>query len=122
MATERLGSAAGGVVLVIDDEQALLGLVKAILHGAGFQVITARTGAEAQAHLTNFPVAVALVDLKLAHEDGGQVIADLRRLRPQLRIVAMSGDMEDTATLPSGADAAIAKPFTIQQLLASVNL
>lgn len=72
-------------------------------------------------------VAVAVVDLIMPDRDGMEVIRDLKRARPGLPIVAISGTSSaqhgslHSAALALGADRILLKPFTFQDLSEAIE-
>ena len=118
-------SAAGhgsGTVLVVDDEPAIRGLVREILRLDGYSVIEAEDGATALRLVDRGArsIDVALVDLAMPGLSGRALGARLRKLRPDLPVLYMSGQGgkdADAARSSSGRDSGyIQKPFTPAEL------
>jgi CheY-like chemotaxis protein len=90
----------GARVLVVDDDPAVLSVVRRALGMRGFQVLAADNGTEAVAVFARWrrEVAVVLTDLAMPGMDGADLIGALRAIEPGVRIVAFSGlDDPDTA-------------------------
>lgn len=90
----------------------------------GHEVIEAADQAEALAAVAAAEVDVALVDLFLGSDDGVVVATRLRDLRPQLRVLFMSGQGEvvgETPALPDGNSRFLEKPFTLPALAAALE-
>jgi CheY-like chemotaxis protein len=86
------------VVLVVDDEQVVRDVTSLLLEDAGFRVVTAETGAAALVAAEGEPMLdVALIDVMLPDQSGGDVGRELRARRPDLPIVMASGYDELTA-------------------------
>lgn len=108
-------------VLVVDDESAVLDVTQAMAVRLGWNTLRADSGPRAlrQFHAGADRVALVLLDLHLRGADGAAVARDLRRIRPGIVIVAMTGDpaaaqrMTDELRL---ADAVLAKPFALGDL------
>lgn len=72
-------------------------------------------------------VAVAVVDLIMPDRDGMEVIRDLKRVRPKLPIIAISGTSAShegslhAAALALGADRILLKPFSFQDLSEAIE-
>jgi PAS domain S-box-containing protein len=113
-------TAAAGLVLVVEDEPMVREIVTANLRGAGYQVLEAANGEEA---LEVAGPRVGELDLvvtdRIMPRMGGDALADrLRRLRPELPVLLMSGYAESPT--PEGLSAPVdhlAKPFSRAELL-----
>jgi PAS domain S-box-containing protein len=113
-------SAGTGLVLVVEDEPMVREIVTANLRGAGYQVLEASNGEEA---LEVAGARVGELDLvvtdRIMPRMGGDVLAErLRRLRPDLPVLLMSGYAESPT--PEGLGAPVdllAKPFSRSELL-----
>jgi CheY-like chemotaxis protein len=117
-ATPATGAAAT-TILVVDDEPGIRLLLELVLADKGFHVITARDGGEALRAAAAAPPAVVLTDLMMPVLDGYVLIDRLRSApRPRPAIIAMSAG---TGAVPPGADRFLAKPFTREQVIASIE-
>lgn len=114
----------GPTVLVVDDEPAILRVLRAGLEARGYRVRTASKGQEAiDAAALDAPDLMVL-DLTLPDVDGVEVC---RRIRgwSDLPIVVLSADGSDTRkvrALDEGADDYMTKPFSMAELLARVRV
>jgi len=114
-------------ILVTDDNVRLRTAIRDILTQAGYEVETAGNGIEACQILGRVPVDLLITDIVMPEKEGIQTIAGLRRERPDLRIIAMSGDGSDGASFylemarEFGADVTLSKPFSRAQLLEAVE-
>ena len=112
----------GETILVVDDEAAIIDTVRPALLANGYRVITAVNGAEAVmlfAH-NGKNIAAALVDVVMPGMGGPTTIRTLRRLRPDLCCIAMSGlQAEGRVREQIGSDefGFLAKPFDVDRLL-----
>jgi len=110
-------------VLVVDDEPQFLRALATNLRGAGYEVQTAATAAEAlQAAALNPPDAVIL-DLLLPDGTGTGVCRELRAWSdaPIVLVSAVGDEDEKIAALDAGADDYVTKPFAIGELLARLR-
>jgi PAS domain S-box-containing protein len=114
------------IVLVVDDEESIRGIVDTILRRAG---ITARIVADGAAALDVLgdpavDIALLLTDVRMPGMDGPALARLARSVRPALPIIAMSGEDEAT-TIAALGDLPVArilnKPFTVTELLAAVR-
>lgn len=110
-------------ILVVEDDPQFRRYLAEVLEDAGFQVSLADNGSSALTALGENPVDLVLTDLVMPGQDGVSLIAALRKQRPALRIVAMSGRSRTDLTVDSldlvrllGADATLQKPFSPAEL------
>ncbi|HEU4401264.1 MAG TPA: response regulator [Candidatus Polarisedimenticolia bacterium] len=111
-------------VLVVDDEPVVREAVCRVLGAAGLSVATARDAASALAHPALASCRLALCDLMLPDRTGMDLLADLRRLRPDLPVVVITGyATADHAARAreAGAFDFLAKPFEAEELLTVVR-
>lgn len=111
-------------VLAVDDQDANLRLLHAVLSPRGHRVLTATSGAEALTLLESEDVDVVLLDLLMPGMDGHEVC---RRIRADERtaflpvvMVTASGSQQRLTALEAGADDFVTKPFDQSELLARV--
>lgn len=106
-------------VLVIDDDAAVRGLVRRILIGHHYRVVEAGNGREGLELVERERVLDAvLTDLTMPGVGGLEVITALARLRPDLPVAAMSGDMRALSACPTVPH--LQKPFLPDELLQMV--
>ena len=114
-------------ILVVDDEPALRDILSRVLTDAGHRVVGAGNGKEASKALSSGAFDIVLTDVIMPEKDGMQVISELRKKFPLVRIIAMSGgghvsrDQYLKIAKGLGAHAVLEKPFANQQLLATVE-
>jgi CheY-like chemotaxis protein len=112
-------------LLVMDDEEALRILFKAVLSKLGYDVQTARDGAEAIALYEATKAAgggfdAVLLDLTVTGGMGGlEAAAKLRELSPSLKLIVSSGYSEAPVMshfADYGFDAVVLKPWTVKEI------
>ena len=114
-------------VLVVDDEEVLRELTAAWLSDEGFVVATARNGADALGHLPEFCPDAIVLDLMMPVMDGWSFAEACHRLTGPvgIPIVVVSAGrrlVEAAERLrPFGVRAALAKPFDLEILAATVS-
>jgi DNA-binding response OmpR family regulator len=111
-------------LLIIEDEQALAGLLRGALERAGFAVDVAGGVAEAEEHLRLATYDVLILDLGLADGDGLMLLRALRRRDSSLPVLILTARdaPEDRVTgLDSGADDYVVKPFHMDELISRVR-
>lgn len=107
-------------VLVIDDEVALLAIISDVLEESGFRVLTAADGPSGLDILrSDQPLDLLLTDIRLPKGLNGREVADAARLmRPELRILFMTGyagSALDKGPLAAGMEI-VTKPFDLSRL------
>ena len=114
---------AEATLLLVEDEDVVRRLAAEMLRGAGYRVLEASTGTEALAIAGDEEIDVLLSDVVMAGMSGPQVAQELRRDRPELRVLLMSGYTADAIAshgdLPANTSF-LAKPFTRVGLLAAL--
>ena len=83
-------------VLIAEDEDAVRELASEFVQSAGYTVLTARDGIEALvlAHQADQPIHVLITDVVMPKMRGSELAKQLKRLRPSLKVVYMSGYLE----------------------------
>ncbi|MBQ3225454.1 MAG: response regulator transcription factor [Clostridia bacterium] len=111
------------LILVVDDEQPIVEILKFNLEKEGFRVLTANDG-EAALHLarTSNPDLI-LLDIMLPKMDGFDVCKKVREQSnvPIVMITARDEEVDKVLGLELGADDYITKPFSVRELLARVK-
>lgn len=110
-------------ILVADDDADLLGLLRFSLLQSGFEVSTARDGAEAIAVYERDRPDFALLDVNMPELDGLQVCRQIRSHSSIPIIVLTARNIEDdlVAAVDSGADDFLGKPFSPRIMLARIR-
>lgn len=103
----------GASVLVVDDEQLILGLLRALFLMEGWNCHCASDSASALGLLETTPVSVAFVDIHLGQEDGIDLIRTIRERWPNISVVAMTGSSVrcDDGKIGWGAQRLLLKPL-----------
>lgn len=113
-------------ILVVDDEENIVELIRMNLESSGYEVIDAYTGMEAITKTSTFLPDLILLDLMLPDIDGLQVCKMLRlneqtKNIPIIMITARSEETDKVEGLSMGADDYITKPFGILELEARIK-
>jgi PAS domain S-box-containing protein len=118
------GSALAGTILVVDDEEAVRAVARAVLERAGFTVLTAADGPEGIDAFRANPdgIDLVLLDMTMPSLSGAEVLGALRAVREDVRVVLSSGysDDETRSRLP-GLAGFIQKPYRPAELMAAVR-
>ncbi len=111
------------IVLVVDDDLAVLRSLQLNLEGDGFEVITAATGREALEKLKDKLPDMAIVDLLLPDMHGFELCRKIKSFLDLPLIMLTAVDTEDSIVqgLSMYAEDYIVKPFSYRQLLARVH-
>lgn len=104
-------------ILIIDDEEIIVNIMKRRFERLGFEVETAHTGIEAVDILANAPIDLVLADMKMPDNYSGHDIMELaKQHQPEAPFVLMSGQIlsEDTVNdfMKNGAAMFVKKPFS----------
>ena len=110
-----------GTILVIEDEEMLMDVSRAILERLGYRVLAAQNGKEAIDIAKTFDgdIDLAILDILLPDMGGKAIYPLLMEARPKLKVIICSGYSIDGSAkeiLDAGAQDFIQKPFTIADL------
>lgn len=119
-------TAAGGVVLLVDDEPTIRAVLSQGLERAGYTVIEAVDGVDGFGAFVRHrsAISVVLLDLTMPRMNGDEVFAEIRKLAPEVPVILMSGYSQSEATQAlseRGPAAFLSKPCTIKEALATVH-
>ncbi len=113
-------------ILVIDDDANIRGILAEMLTTAGYEVVEASNGKEGVRLYRDAPFDLVVTDLLMPEKDGLEVVMELRKDFPQVKIITLSGggaygnsSLETSKAL--GAARALLKPFMEDQLLEAVR-
>jgi two-component system KDP operon response regulator KdpE len=111
----------GITVLVVEDEPSIRLLCRVNLELEGHRVLEAGSLAEARHELEANDVEVVLLDRHVGSEDGYELLRELRDRESGIRIALFTGSVEIGSEDRKIADAVLAKPFAIEELLSTVQ-
>ena len=126
MVTEGIPMGEGELILVVDDEAAVREIAKQILEFYGYRVATANDGAEAVALYAEKKgeIQTVITDVVMPYMDGVATARALRKINPEVKIIATSGLMADWQSkkmMDLGIQEFLAKPFTADTLLETLR-
>ena len=113
-------------ILIIDDEQIVLEVLRKILELEGYEVVTAANGDEGLELFSQKPFDLVITDMVMPEKDGLQTILDLRKETPDLAVIAMSGggtiSKERYLAVAGYLDGiiTITKPFSLESITEAV--
>lgn len=110
-------------ILVVDDEANYLTVMQALLEEAGYEVLTALSGAEALKIAVQSDLDVVLTDMKMPKMNGIELLDELKRLYPDIPVIIMTayGTVEKAVeAMKKGAFDYILKPFKNEEILVTI--
>jgi DNA-binding response OmpR family regulator len=110
-------------VLVVDDEEKILNLLKSYLEINGYTALCARNGREGMSFFEGHAVSLILLDLMLPDFSGEEFCRKIRQVSqiPIIMITAKTEEADIIHGLKIGADDYVTKPFSPRQLMARVE-
>src|SRR5450759_1023217 len=114
-------------ILLVEDEKDLREMLKASLIRRKYTVIEAENGKDAISHFKPLITDMVITDLIMPDEDGLKVIIKLKKLKPTLKIIAISGGGKAgpgsylNLAKALGADAIFSKPFSVNDLISKIE-
>jgi PAS domain S-box-containing protein len=126
LAKEQVASVNGNeTLLVIDDEEAILNAVREALTSHGYKVFAISDSPSALNIFRKIPDEIALVisDIAMPKMDGKELIKQVKGIKPEIKIIAMSGHTKYIADKDGirEIDGFLKKPFESQYLLSVVR-
>lgn len=116
-------ASAAQTVLFVEDEAFVRGVASEVLSSAGYRVLVAGDATEAarsyEAQLG--AIDLLLSDVILPGESGRALAARLRRDNPRLKVLLITGYVEQMSPHAAGAEECLAKPFSVEVLLRKVR-
>ena len=119
----RAADEAGRRILVVDDEQIILDLLKRVLCREGYKVSTALCSDDAIIEVCNRTYDLAITDVDLCRSDGRELMRTIGQASPDTAIVIMTSHAEDGIVhfAREYAQGLLEKPFALEELLATVR-
>jgi hypothetical protein len=112
-------------VLLVEDDESVLRLVKGVLERAGYTVLPSCNGKDALATSERHdgPIHLVLTDLLMPGMRGDELGRRLTAARPDVRVLYMSGcvSLEETGEAPEALGSFIRKPFSLNDLVRRVR-
>jgi DNA-binding response OmpR family regulator len=114
------------MILVIEDDIQLQKMIYQMLTSEGYDVQQALNGSEGISCYLKTPADLVITDIIMPEKTGLDIISELKRIYPEIKIIAMSGggradvkllDMAQTL----GAKGILRKPFSRAELIDTVN-
>jgi len=114
------------VILVADDEDAIVSMLRDALHGVDYDVVVAHNGEEALEQLRRRPPDLVLLDVQMPKMSGYDVCRQIKsdvflRHIPVMLLTAQTGTTSKVTGLEQGADDYLTKPFEMEELMARIK-
>jgi len=114
-------------ILIIDDEPYILLMLKKMLEKAGYEVDLASNGREGMAVFEKDSADLVITDIIMPDKEGLELILEMKKKRPELKIIAMSGGgrISPESYLECarhfGAEKVFQKPFRQKEIVSAVK-
>jgi len=111
-------------LLLVDDEEAIVKLLKRVLEKEGYEVLTAHSGTEGLKIIENMKVDILITDIKMADMDGIEVLRRAKTLYKDIEGIVITGYANQELAIRSlraGAIDYITKPVNLDELLFSIK-
>ena len=115
---------AGEHLLIVDDEHAIQASLRGVLEDEGYRVAAVGNGADALRALAEEVPDLVFLDIWMPGQDGLETLGEIRRQRPQVAVIMISGHATiETAVkaIHLGAYDFIEKPLSLEKVLLTVN-
>jgi DNA-binding NtrC family response regulator len=108
-------------VLVVEDDDSMRLLCRVNLELEGYRVLEAEKVSAAQELIESEPIDLVLLDVHVRGEEGYGLIEVIRGMDSGMRVALMSGTVEVPPERRLLADAVLAKPFKLEELMSTVS-
>ncbi len=111
-------------VLIVDDEDDLLSTLVERLEFRGIETVGVQTGEQALAKIREQEFGVVVQDVKLKGEDGIEVMKLIKKLRPELPVILLTGHMSPESSrdgIQAGATDYLLKPINLEDLIVKME-
>jgi CheY-like chemotaxis protein len=114
-------------ILVVDDEDQMRALLRLMLEPAGHEVLEAANGKIALHMQKKMPVDLVITDILMPEMEGVELIMNLRKVDPHVKIIAISGGGKIDPNFcldiagKMGADRILLKPFSKSTIISIIS-
>ncbi len=111
-------------ILIVDDQPEILSILRRMLEGSGYEVTLVANGQEAIRELREKEYSLVISDILMPALDGLELIIYLRKEKPDVKIIAMSGTANQLylqSARKLGASEILEKPFTMDKVISTVS-
>ncbi len=113
-----------GLLLIVDDDETLLDMLKNGLSLYGYHVTAVKSSAEVLEIINKNFFDLMIVDIRLRDMNGLDLVKKVKNLKPNIAVIVMTGFVEDFSydkAIESGASDFIKKPFTLKEINARIR-
>jgi len=108
-------------VLIVDDDAALLRLIRLTLMSEGFEVVVAEDGIRGLDEVNGDPVDLVVLDLQMPRMDGRTMYHEMRSRGHRVPVLILSAYGAERARIELDAEAAMNKPFDVDELVERIR-
>jgi two-component system, chemotaxis family, chemotaxis protein CheY len=108
-------------ILVVDDDQAIRLLLRAMLERRGHAVVEAKNGDEGLQYYRAAPTDLVVTDIQMPVMDGLQMMKELRDDFPTAKIIAISAEKGQLAAAQTCSQCTFEKPLYMEEFLDAVQ-
>lgn len=114
-------------ILIVDDDRIIRELLRSLFEESGYEIIEAVNGNEAIKVFNSRQVDMVITDINMPQKNGLELIAELKYIDPDVKIIAVSSDCTESASRGLrvasrlGASLIFSKPFDFKHLLKAVK-
>jgi CheY-like chemotaxis protein len=109
------------MILCIDDEPQGLQIRQMMLQSRGYEVLTALGGREGLEVFARHPVSAVILDYAMPGMDGGELAAELKRLKPEVKILMLSAYVDLPQEVLACVDARAVKGISPTSFLTALE-
>ncbi len=112
-------------ILIVDDDENIITVFQVNLESKGYEVVTAKNGAEALDKTGRMFFNLALIDIRLPDMEGTDLLELLRAAAPKMRMIIVTGfpSLQNAINaVNKGADGYLLKPVDMEQLLKTIEV
>ena len=108
-------------ILVIDDDESIRFLLRAVLEFQGYDVIEAENGYEGLLCYQAEPADLVITDMQMPVMDGLELLMELQRTFPRVKVIAISGGRRTLEVARTFTPHTFEKPFSLEEVLDTVH-
>ena len=111
-------------IVIVDDEEDLLGLIKDYLEGEGHTVFAAADGKKGLELILNEKPELVLLDIRLPGLSGFEILNQAKAAQPGLKVLMLTGNQDETAdrqAIQAGASQVLKKPIGLLEIESAVT-